>query len=535
MKTYRTAISDKIYKTLFAFDCGATNWRLYRLEYQHTQGDILLMGEPQPSPLTSFSDRKLPAILSLNPQGTALESIGEVAQLHLENENLRDRVREYFKPCIGTYLEDNPLPHQKRYTHAQAMQYTRLMLKAVLYQVQQEKWRAQKFDDRVWFTFAYPIHWRYEHNGKTFQEYQELIQSCFNEGFNQVRFVAEPEGAILCLQHRGLLNSGEEKGTTLIIDVGGSSTDIVAGEVEPKTGKLDFLGRYGEPFGGGLYDAELAKYIADELRIPASAIADDPSVMLTLRIAGQRMKESLSRQLLQPSNIGGTYQRSVTLVLRNGTVYRRTVILDEPRFTETTKHLDRIFSQLVDRALGVINLQPGEIKQIVLVGGGVQLFTIMNYLRGRFGKDRVILADNPEESVVFGIGLEYQETVKQIKPTISLPSAVNQVENPKAFQPSGREWILNNDQQRYNIQPGLMKIGRVEGNEIRIDSIMVSRCHAELHLNEGRLELLDLGSTNGTCINGMPILAHQPYELHAGDEIILGDILFEVIQQIREK
>ena len=155
-------------KTLFALDCGATNWRLYRAEYKHTNGDVSLLGEPQPSPLTSFSEHRLPAVICLNPAGDALESFGEIAQQQLEQEDSRERVREYFKPCIGAHLEESPLPHQKRYTHAQSMQYTRMLLATVLDQIRQEKWRAQAFDDRLWFTFAYPIHWRYDHKGVIF-------------------------------------------------------------------------------------------------------------------------------------------------------------------------------------------------------------------------------------------------------------------------------------------------------------------------------------------------------------------------------
>ena len=524
-------MSESIQKTLFAFDCGATNWRLYRLEYQHTLGNLSLLGEPQPSPLTSFSDRKLPAILCLNPEGTALDSTGEVAQLHLENEKLREQVREYFKPCIGAHLEENPLPHQKRYTHAQAMQYTRLMLEAVLDQTRQEKWRAQAFDDRLWFTFAYPIHWRYEHEGKIFKEYQSLVQSCFGEGFEQIRFVAEPEGAILCLQHRGLLASGKDQGITLIIDVGGSTTDIVAGEVHPKTGRLDFLGRYGEPFGGGLYDAELAKFIADELKIPASAFADDPSAMVSLRVAGQRLKESLSRQVLQPSNLGGTHQRSVTLVMRDGTVYRRTIALDEHRFRQATQHLDNSFSQLINHALEAMSLQPEKINQVVLVGGGAQLFTIMNHLRERFGDERVVLADNPDEIVVYGIGLEYQAAHQQIEPTILFPAEAAQEESVNAPSSSTKRWFLLNEEHFLNLQPGITKLGRGETNDIQVDSLKVSRLHAEISLSDDKLEIVDLGTTNGTYVNGQRLLPHQPHELQVGDEIVLGNIKYVLSQE----
>ena len=180
-------------QTLFALDCGATNWRLYRSAYEWTGNQAKLSGEPQSSPITSFVDRKLPAIIYLNPEGANLESFGELAQQQLENEQNRERVREYFKPCIGSHLEKNPLPHQRRYTHTQAMLYTKLLLSTILEQIRQEKWRAEAFDDRLWFTFAYPIHWRYDHDGKIFAEYQQLVQECFGDAFDQIRFVAEPD------------------------------------------------------------------------------------------------------------------------------------------------------------------------------------------------------------------------------------------------------------------------------------------------------------------------------------------------------
>ena len=40
-----------------------------------------------------------------------------------------------------------------------------------------------------------------------------------------------------------------------------STTDLVAGVVDPSTAELHFIGRYGEPFGGGHYDAIIANSI----------------------------------------------------------------------------------------------------------------------------------------------------------------------------------------------------------------------------------------------------------------------------------
>jgi pSer/pThr/pTyr-binding forkhead associated (FHA) protein len=51
----------------------------------------------------------------------------------------------------------------------------------------------------------------------------------------------------------------------------------------------------------------------------------------------------------------------------------------------------------------------------------------------------------------------------------------------------------------------------------------VSRYHAEIHPTdggEGRYEIADLGSTNGTRINGIPVTA--PQALRNGDQITLG-------------
>jgi len=47
----------------------------------------------------------------------------------------------------------------------------------------------------------------------------------------------------------------------------------------------------------------------------------------------------------------------------------------------------------------------------------------------------------------------------------------------------------------------------------------VSRQHAAMTLKDGYLYMEDLGSTNGTRINGFQLTAHQKYRLRDGDEI----------------
>lgn len=50
----------------------------------------------------------------------------------------------------------------------------------------------------------------------------------------------------------------------------------------------------------------------------------------------------------------------------------------------------------------------------------------------------------------------------------------------------------------------------------------ISRRHAALRLVDQRLELVDLGSRNGTFLNGERLTPHQPAYILTGDEIRLG-------------
>lgn len=65
----------------------------------------------------------------------------------------------------------------------------------------------------------------------------------------------------------------------------------------------------------------------------------------------------------------------------------------------------------------------------------------------------------------------------------------------------------------------LIRIGRAAQNEIIIKANGVSRFHCQIRRNNGRLLLEDLGSTNGTVIDGKPIT--DVYALSAGDEVYL--------------
>lgn len=65
-------------------------------------------------------------------------------------------------------------------------------------------------------------------------------------------------------------------------------------------------------------------------------------------------------------------------------------------------------------------------------------------------------------------------------------------------------------------------IGREEENTIRLNDERVSRFHAKLQEDAGRVILTDLDSTNGTRVNGRPV---QMRVLKPGDQVSIGRCL----------
>lgn len=74
---------------------------------------------------------------------------------------------------------------------------------------------------------------------------------------------------------------------------------------------------------------------------------------------------------------------------------------------------------------------------------------------------------------------------------------------------------------------GTMLVGRVPGVDLQVDDDSVSRRHAELAVNGREIILRDLGSANGTTVNGAPIA--EDTILSPGDIIQFGivELMFE--------
>jgi len=79
----------------------------------------------------------------------------------------------------------------------------------------------------------------------------------------------------------------------------------------------------------------------------------------------------------------------------------------------------------------------------------------------------------------------------------------------------------------FRLLPGTLKtMGRAPRADFVVDAALVSRVHCRFVLNEAnQLELEDLGSTNGTFVNGKKV---SRITLTSGDKLKIGRVEFVV-------
>jgi pSer/pThr/pTyr-binding forkhead associated (FHA) protein len=73
---------------------------------------------------------------------------------------------------------------------------------------------------------------------------------------------------------------------------------------------------------------------------------------------------------------------------------------------------------------------------------------------------------------------------------------------------------------RYQLDKLVTSAGRNHNSDIYLDDVTVSRRHAEFRRENGAFQLVDLGSLNGTYVNGQPL--HPSVPLADGDQIQIG-------------
>jgi len=81
--------------------------------------------------------------------------------------------------------------------------------------------------------------------------------------------------------------------------------------------------------------------------------------------------------------------------------------------------------------------------------------------------------------------------------------------------------------QIHELRTGRITVGTATGNDLTLNEPTASRRHAVIERRSGRWQVVDLGSTNGTYLNGRRVTAPSPLE--RGDELRFGNARFGVV------
>jgi pSer/pThr/pTyr-binding forkhead associated (FHA) protein len=84
----------------------------------------------------------------------------------------------------------------------------------------------------------------------------------------------------------------------------------------------------------------------------------------------------------------------------------------------------------------------------------------------------------------------------------------------------GRVIIITSGDQVMQFRQSRVIIGRGKEADLRVNDPNVSRKHAAVYWNNGRLMVDDLGSTNGTMVNGYPVTRTM---LRPTDVVAIGE------------
>lgn len=106
---------------------------------------------------------------------------------------------------------------------------------------------------------------------------------------------------------------------------------------------------------------------------------------------------------------------------------------------------------------------------------------------------------------------------------------VAQAETPRRSRKIPKELVVhppNGKPTVVSLDSGPLVLGRASQASVQVDDVYVSDEHAEVMPDDGGWSVRDLGSTNGTYLNGAKVT--QPTPLASGDQIRVGKTRIEV-------
>lgn len=219
---------------------------------------------------------------------------------------------------------------------------------------------------------------------------------------------------------------------------------------------------------------------------------------------------SLFRQQLQPAEIGRKLERAMLSQKRvsvgSSLVPNHYVVRLHPKD----------FAQFADYRQGLARQMEAWLAQVATQRN----FSVIDRIRVEIEEDAQATRRAPAIDATISDGRRSGPTARPSQPAAAEATAAYQAARPS---PRGRarlrvvEGVLRG--REFELAEGPTTVGRSPENTIVLDASDVSRRHARFDLVNGRLRLQDLGSTNGTRVNGDPI---RIADVGDGDDILIG-------------
>ncbi len=226
-------------------------------------------------------------------------------------------------------------------------------------------------------------------------------------GLEVARIINEPTAAALAY---GLEKKKDEK--IAVFDLGGGTFDVSILEVEE--GSVEVLSTNGDThLGGDDMDEELINHVAGQFQKEQGIdLRKDAMALQRLREACEKAKKELSTS--QTTDINLPF---ITADASGAKHLQMTIT--RAQFERLIDHLVERCRKPVEQALADAKLKPGQIDEVVLVGGSTRVPMVQEFVRKMFGKEGH-KGVNPDEVVAVGAAIQGAIIAGDVKDVVLL-------------------------------------------------------------------------------------------------------------------
>ena len=220
-------------------------------------------------------------------------------------------------------------------------------------------------------------------------------------GLEVARIINEPTAAALAY---GLDKKADEK--IIVFDLGGGTFDVSvlevadAGDEENESRVFQVISTSGDThLGGDDFDAALINYVADEFKKESAIdLRNDPMAL-------QRLQEACEKAKKELSTLPETDLNLPFITMDQSGPKHLTMKITRAKFEELIDALVERCKKPVLQALEDAGMKPGDIDEVVLVGGSTRVPKVREVVKGIFGKEPH-QGVNPDEVVAVGAAIQ---------------------------------------------------------------------------------------------------------------------------------